>query len=235
MFDPIADLPVLPDRNAVKVNDSENIDPIYKKPQKVESKHNIVSCNLHFRSFIPSIVDFYVDFARRASYELNIPCSGMVSLPTKTERWAVPKSPFVHKKRQEVFERKTHKRLLQLKDAHPEALNNLLEYLKTNAPPGVGIRADRYEYEDINKTLKDLEDKKVKLSDITPKPKILADAILEEMKKNPNANMYEVGLRLHKEIFNVELPSLDFTCKPKKKESAEAPAAVPTKGKGKKK
>jgi ribosomal protein S10 len=80
---------------------------------------------------------------------MKMPCSGPVYLPTQTSRWTVIKSPFVHKKSQENFERKTHKRLLQIKDTHPEVVQRWLHYLKMNAPSGIGMRATTWEFENV--------------------------------------------------------------------------------------
>lgn len=171
-----------------------------------------------------------MEFVRHVAHAAEVSCSGPVSLPTKTERWAVPKSPFVYKKCQEVFERKTHKRLLQLKDVHPRTLKHFINYLQANSPPGVGIRVETYQHEDVDQVIRSLE--KIELADVTPKPKILADAIIAEVAKNPSSNLIEVGTRLYKQIFNVaKLPSLDFTKKPKAKTLAKRQAEAAAKKK----
>jgi ribosomal protein S10 len=118
-------------------------------PERIQPSHGIPVCNLHFRGYIPQHLDFYVDFARRAAFSMKMPCSGPVYLPTQTSRWTVIKSPFVHKKSQENFERKTHKRLLQIKDTHPEVVQRWLHYLKMNAPSGIGMRATTWEFENV--------------------------------------------------------------------------------------
>ncbi|ORY08015.1 ribosomal protein S10 [Basidiobolus meristosporus CBS 931.73] len=125
------------------------VDDIYYEPLKISPTHGVVVCNLQFRTFEPSIMDFYVDFARRAAAALNMPCSGPVYLPTRTERWCVPKSPFIHKKRQEVFERKTHKRLIQIKDSHPQVVRKWLSYLQENAPAGIGMKASVWDFHEV--------------------------------------------------------------------------------------
>jgi len=94
-------------------------------------------------------MDFFVDFARRTAFYLSIPCSGTIYLPTQRTRWTIPKGPFVHKKSQENFERKTHKRLLTFKDANKNIIDGLLSYLTKNCPPGVGMRVTRWEWEDL--------------------------------------------------------------------------------------
>ncbi|KAI9267374.1 ribosomal protein S10 domain-containing protein [Sporodiniella umbellata] len=134
-----------------KVAETPKTSEVFEVPKRVSTTHDIPVCNLQFRGYLPQQLDFYADFARRAAYHLGMPCSGTVPLPTQTSRWTVIKSPFVHKKSQENFERKTHKRLLQIKDAHPEVVDRWLKYLTINAPSGVGLRATRFEFASLGK------------------------------------------------------------------------------------
>ncbi|KAI7862291.1 ribosomal protein S10p/S20e-domain-containing protein, partial [Spinellus fusiger] len=127
----------------------ETFDEVFQAPSRIPTTHNIPVCNLQLRGYLPQKLDFFADFARRAAYHMNMPCSGTVPLPTQTSRWTVIRSPFVHKKSQENFERKTHKRLLQIKDAHPEVVDRWLLYLTRNAPAGIGLRATQWEFESV--------------------------------------------------------------------------------------
>lgn len=119
------------------------------EPKRIASKYDIPVCNLQMRGYLPQQLDFYADFAQRAAYHLGMPCTGTIRLPTQTSRWTVIRSPFVHKKSQENFERKTHKRLLQIKDAHPDVVQRWLQYLTMNAPAGIGLRATTWEFEKL--------------------------------------------------------------------------------------
>ncbi|CEP11787.1 hypothetical protein [Parasitella parasitica] len=130
---------------------SQEFSQVFEVPRRVTPTHNIPVCNLQMRGYLPQQLDFYADFARRAAFHMGMPCSGTVPLPTQTSRWTVIRSPFVHKKSQENFERKTHKRLLQIKDAHPEVVDRWLQYLTMNAPAGIGMRATKFEFESLAK------------------------------------------------------------------------------------
>ena len=120
-------------------------------PMQHKPSHKYHVATLHFRSYTPAIaqLNLAVEFARRTSAALAIPCSNVVSLPTRTELQTVPTGPFVHKKSQENFWRKTHKRALKLWDADEESLSVFLEYLRTNSVPGVGIRAQQVLYRPV--------------------------------------------------------------------------------------
>lgn len=97
------------------------------------------------------------DFALRAAYYLKLPASGPVPLPQKVERWTVIRSNFVHKKSQENFERKTLRRLVQIKDGHPETVQIWLAYLRKHQFYGVGMKANVWEHEplDVSGTMDD--------------------------------------------------------------------------------
>ncbi|ORX45295.1 ribosomal protein S10 [Hesseltinella vesiculosa] len=129
--------------------ETETISEVFEVPKRVAPTHDIPVCNLQLRGYLPQQLDFFADFAQRAAFHLGMPCSGTVPLPTQTSKWTVIKSPFVHKKSQENFERKTHKRLLQIKDSHPEVVDRWLRYLTMNAPAGIGLRATRFEHESL--------------------------------------------------------------------------------------
>ncbi|KAI9302659.1 ribosomal protein S10 domain-containing protein [Cunninghamella echinulata] len=130
---------------------SDELDEVFEVPKRITPTHDIPVCNLQLRGYIPQQLEFYADFAQRAAYHLGMPCSGIVPLPTQTSKWTVIKSPFVHKKSQENFERKTHKRLLQIKDSHPEVVERWLRYLTINAPSGIGLRATKFEFNELPK------------------------------------------------------------------------------------
>lgn len=98
-------------------------------------------------------VEFFADFAIRAAYYLKLPVSGPVPLPRIVERWTVPRSNFVHKKSQENFERITLRRLVQIKDGNPKAVQAWLAFLRKHAFYGVGMKANVWEYDSLGRIL----------------------------------------------------------------------------------
>ena len=98
--------------------------------------------HFHFRSFHPRLLDFFVHFASHAAAALGVPVSKPVHLPTERRLWTVLRGPFVHKKSQENFERKTHRRAVKAWDAHPDAVDMLVHSYKdvpTVLPDGLEI------------------------------------------------------------------------------------------------
>lgn len=95
------------------------------------------------------------DFALRAAYFATLPAYGPVPLPKKTERWTVPRSNFVHKKSQENFERVTHKRLIQIKDGHPETVEMWLAFIRRHQYHGVGMKANIWGHDEIGTRILD--------------------------------------------------------------------------------
>jgi ribosomal protein S10 len=103
------------------------------------------------RSYNVRNLEFFADFAMRAAYYLGLPAYGPVPLPRIVERWTVPRAPFVFKKSQENFERKTLRRLIQIKDGHPETVEIWLAFLKKHAYYGIGMKANIWTYEGLGK------------------------------------------------------------------------------------
>lgn len=119
------------------------------KPLKREAEHGIPSCDLQLRSYSVQPLEFFSDFALRAAYYLGLPAYGPVPLPRITERWTVPKANFIFKKAQENFERKTLRRLIQIRDGNPETVQLWLAYLRKHQYYGVGMKANVWEFSDL--------------------------------------------------------------------------------------
>ncbi|KIW09389.1 ribosomal protein S10 [Verruconis gallopava] len=137
-----------------------NVRSVYLRPLRRAPTHGIAVCDLQMRSYSVRNLEFFADFAMRAAYYLGLPAKGPVPLPQITERWTVPRGPFVHKKSQENFERKTLRRLIQIQDGHPEVVQAWLAYLEKRAYYGIGMKANVYEWESFDVTKKLDEDAK---------------------------------------------------------------------------
>ncbi|KAF9110872.1 mitochondrial 37S ribosomal protein rsm10 [Mortierella sp. AM989] len=122
---------------------------VYGQAVQIPTTHNITVAHLHLRSYLPDQLEFFTDFARRAAAALEMPCSGAIPLPVQTSKWTVNKSPFVYKKAQETFERKTHKRLLAIKDSHPDVVRRWVQFLNQNSMAGVGMKVTIWENEEL--------------------------------------------------------------------------------------
>lgn len=113
---------------------------------KRDAKYGIPSCDLQLRSFSIQPLEFFTDFALRAAYYLGLPAYGPIALPRITERWTVPKSHFIFKKAQENFERRTLRRMIQIKDGDPETVQLWLAYLRKHQYYGIGMKANVWEF-----------------------------------------------------------------------------------------
>ena len=89
----------------------------------------------------------------RAAYYCGLAAYGPVPLPRIVERWTVPRASFVFKKSQENFERKTLRRLVQIKDGHPETVELWLAFLRKHQYYGVGMKANVWSYEKLGTLL----------------------------------------------------------------------------------
>ena len=126
-----------------------SVQAVYMRPLRRKAEYGLPVCDPQLRSYSVENVDFFADFAIPAAYYLNLPVSGPVPLPRITERWTVPRSNFVHKKSQENFERITLRRLIQIKDGNPQAVQAWLAFLRKHAFYGVGMKANVWEHESL--------------------------------------------------------------------------------------
>ena len=125
----------------------------YEPLRRAPTHGGLPVCDLQLRSFSVRNLEFMADFAMRAAYFAQMPASGPVPLPKKVERWTVPRSNFVHKKSQENFERVTFKRLIRIKDAHPETVELWLAFLREHQFYGVGMKANLWAWDAVGMSL----------------------------------------------------------------------------------
>ncbi|KAK1768639.1 Tryptophanyl-tRNA synthetase [Phialemonium atrogriseum] len=123
-----------------------SLQALYLKPLRREAEFGVPSCDLQLRSYSVRNLEFFCDFALRAAYYLGLPAFGPVPLPRMTERWTVPKSNFIFKKSQENFSRITLRRLIQIRDGHPETVQVWLAFLQKHAYYGIGMKANVWEF-----------------------------------------------------------------------------------------
>lgn len=141
------EVPLVPD---VPIPNSASIAPLSLRLPDVHPRtHNIPVAMIHLRSPSPALLSLFLHFMLHAAYGLGIPVSRAASLPTARSLHTVLKSPFVHKKSQENFEQKVHKRAVKVWDADGEVVSKLVKYLEHNALAGVGMRVTRWERAEV--------------------------------------------------------------------------------------
>ena len=123
----------------------------HSPPRQLPRKDGYHVASLHFKTYAPNLsrMDLAVEFARRTAAALDMPCSNVTHLPTRTERQAVPTGPFVHKKSQETYWRKTHKRMLKIWDTDERVVSVWLQYIAEHALPGVEYSAKQFVWRDV--------------------------------------------------------------------------------------
>ncbi|KAG5653881.1 hypothetical protein H0H81_009703 [Sphagnurus paluster] len=144
------DLPTLPlDPNSTYTEEQYAASLVHGRgihlPHFHPRTHNIPVANIQFRSHHPRLLDLFTHFTTHAAAALGIPVSRVVCLPTKRTLWTVPRSPFAHKKSQENFERRVHKRAIKAWDADPEVVDRWCRYLRRHALGGVGMRVTQWQ------------------------------------------------------------------------------------------
>lgn len=129
-----------------------NVQAYYLQPLRRVAEYGVPSCDLQLRSYNVRPLESFCDFALRAAYYLGLPAFGPTPLPKVIERWTVPKSVFIHKKSQENFERITRRRLIQIKDGHPETVQIWLAFLQKHQQAAVGMKANMWEFSSLGKS-----------------------------------------------------------------------------------
>ncbi|VDB91714.1 unnamed protein product [Peniophora sp. CBMAI 1063] len=114
------------------------------KPYRHPAPYKVPVATIHFRSHFPRLLDLFTHFVEHAAAALAVPVGGTAKLPTRKTLWTVIRGPFVHKKSQENFERRVHKRAITAYDTDPEVLDRWLMYLKKHSMAGVGMRISRW-------------------------------------------------------------------------------------------
>lgn len=104
--------------------------------KKVVKKDATAKLRLIVSAFESKILDESVKKIMDVAEKYNATIVGPVPLPTKTKKWTVIRSSFVYKNSQEAFERRTHKRMMDIINPDgkiTEALTNL------SIPSGVEV------------------------------------------------------------------------------------------------
>lgn len=130
-----------------------NVQAIYLQPLRRVAKYGVPSCDLQMRSYSVRPLESFCDFALRAAYYCGLPAYGPVPLPKIIERWTVPKSSFIFKKSQENFERITRRRLIQIRDGHPQTVQMWLAFLQKHQQAAVGMKANVWEFSSMGKSM----------------------------------------------------------------------------------
>ncbi|KAJ1925042.1 mitochondrial 37S ribosomal protein rsm10 [Tieghemiomyces parasiticus] len=225
--------------------------------RKVASTDNIVACNLHFESFSDHRVEFYLDFLRKVAEVMRIPCSGTIGLPTHVQRWTVNKSPFVHKGAQENFARLRVKRMLQIKDTHPDTLRAFLAYIEDNMPAGVSMRTHQFEYQTLQDASREAEEVKAAaikrdaqalqhaltdpkskaaqanpLQQASPRDvRAIAEQLVAQMRKNPTSDIDQVAREIIRSVRPDAVPPVPAAPQAPKAAKEPSTKATPTKRK----
>ena len=132
-----------------------NVRAAYLAPKKLHAAYGVTVAQLQIRGYYLPPVEFMADFCMRAAYYFGLPATGPGPLPRRIERWTVIKSPFIYKKQQENFERRTFSRLVTIKDGHPDVVEMWLSYCVRNMFHGTGMKVNMFtnDYVGVGKTM----------------------------------------------------------------------------------
>ncbi|PIR96445.1 MAG: 30S ribosomal protein S10 [Candidatus Doudnabacteria bacterium CG10_big_fil_rev_8_21_14_0_10_42_18] len=104
--------------------------------QKVKEAVSQPKIRIKLRAYDHKLIDQsskqIVDTAKRTGAKI----CGPVPLPTEITKYTVLRSTFVHKDSREQFEKRVHKRLIDILDATPKTIDSLTNL---NLPAGVDV------------------------------------------------------------------------------------------------
>lgn len=111
----------------IKSEDKKNAPVEEQSAQKIRVK---------IRAYDNKIIDKAARTIMETAERNNAKVVGPVPLPTEHNKFSVNRSTFVHKTSQEQYEMRTHKRLLDIVNASPRAIDALMNL---NLPSGVDV------------------------------------------------------------------------------------------------
>lgn len=149
-------------------------------PTTIPRTHGIPVAEIHFRSHHHHPLDLFAHFAGHAASALGIPATRPIPLPTQRSMWTVLRGPFIHKKSQENFERRVHKRVIKAWDADPVVVDRWVRYLRKHQMPGVGIRVTTWERAPLGVGEQIYEQAMEKMRPDPEEIKALAEKIVEQ-------------------------------------------------------
>lgn len=122
---------------------AERLLPDVQSPPRT---HDIHVATLQLTSYNKKTfeLDFFADFAVRVAHAMQIPTGGIATLPIRTSLWTVPRGPFVHKKSQENFWRRVHRRSIKIYDASDATIDRWLQFLRHHEMAGVASKVQLF-------------------------------------------------------------------------------------------
>ena len=91
---------------------------------------------IKLKAYDHASLDHSSDEIVRTAKRTGARISGPVPLPTKRTVYTVLRSPHIDKKSRKQFERRVHKRLIDIYDSNPQTVDSLM---KLDLPAGVDI------------------------------------------------------------------------------------------------
>ncbi|ORX39400.1 ribosomal protein S10 domain-containing protein, partial [Kockovaella imperatae] len=109
-------------------------------PKPIPKTHGILVATLEMHANFVENLEFYSQWCYLSARSFGMPACRPDRLPRTKELITVPKSPFVHKKFQENFQKLTFKRMIRVYDTSPQTLDLWLRYIARNSLGGITMK-----------------------------------------------------------------------------------------------
>lgn len=108
--------------------------------------------SISVRAHHKALADEVAEAIRVEAPKYGCLASGVVRMPTEIHRWTVNRSVFVNKKSQEAFERRTHKRLVDVYAVEGSTPAGLVHALMERPPLGTLVKVRMFWSEEFEHT-----------------------------------------------------------------------------------
>ncbi len=109
---------------------------VEKKPESTEVGNGGPKMRIKIRAYDHKIIDIATKTIMDVAERNSVQVVGPVPLPTQIQKYSVNRATFIHKTAQEQYEIRTHKRLIDIVNPSPKAMDALMNL---NLPSGVEL------------------------------------------------------------------------------------------------
>lgn len=113
---------------------------------RASNPHALKSADIIVQGYSQPLLDGFTCFLLDVRSAFGGSGPGPQTPPVHIQKWSVLSSPFAHKTAFTQFERRTHRREVEIFGMHPEITKRFIWYLQQHAPPDIKIECHVHEY-----------------------------------------------------------------------------------------
>ncbi|KXS18019.1 hypothetical protein M427DRAFT_144091 [Gonapodya prolifera JEL478] len=118
-------------------------------PRVARPPNPILTARLTLTAAMPDHLRLMAHFARHAAAHLNLRTAPGTWVRPNLRRFRILKSPFVHAKSKEIFERRVHAMTVDVHNGHWETQRAWVDYVVAATPPGIKVTLEEWTRENV--------------------------------------------------------------------------------------